>query len=140
MEPILPAPHYENSSHQEREAAPPSPSITTPETAPNTRVEGTKEATTSTTPSHQLSTPQVPSLVDNHTSDAVATDVTQNGLAVGMPLIADDVDVIEKEWVDKAKKIVNSTKSDPREQEKEVNKLQADYLLKRYNKQIKLTE
>jgi Txe/YoeB family toxin of Txe-Axe toxin-antitoxin module len=56
------------------------------------------------------------------------------------PLIADDVDVIEKEWVDKAKKIVNATKENPYEQEKEVSKLQADYLMKRYNKQIKLSE
>lgn len=56
------------------------------------------------------------------------------------PQIADDVDVIEKEWVDKAKKIVDSTKSDPHEQEKQVGKLQADYMLKRYNKQIKTVE
>jgi len=54
-----------------------------------------------------------------------------------VPLIADDVDVIEKEWVDKAKNIVNKTKEDPFEQEKEVSKLQVDYLAKRYNKNIK---
>jgi len=56
------------------------------------------------------------------------------------PLVADDVDVIEKEWVDKAKKIVSSTKEDPHAQEQQVSKLQADYLMKRYNKQIKLAE
>lgn len=56
------------------------------------------------------------------------------------PLVADDVDVIEKEWVDKAKKIVSSTKEDPHAQEQHVSKLQADYLMKRYNKQIKLAE
>ncbi|MCA9308927.1 hypothetical protein KC973_00975 [Candidatus Saccharibacteria bacterium] len=56
------------------------------------------------------------------------------------PAIADDVDVIEKEWVDKAKKIVSTTKDDPYEQEKEVSKLQADYLMKRYGKQIKIVE
>lgn len=53
------------------------------------------------------------------------------------PAIAEDVDVIEKEWVNKARKIVNSTKTNPREQENEVSKLQADYLMKRYGKQIK---
>jgi hypothetical protein len=53
------------------------------------------------------------------------------------PLIADDVDVIEKEWVDKAKNIVNQTKEDPYAQEQEVSRLQADYLAKRYNKNIK---
>jgi hypothetical protein len=56
------------------------------------------------------------------------------------PAMADDVDVIEKEWVEKAKKIVSSTKEDPHKQEKEVSKLQADYLKKRYGKQVKLTE
>lgn len=53
------------------------------------------------------------------------------------PAIAEDVDVIEKEWVTKARKIVNATKTNPREQENEVSKLQADYLMKRYGKQIK---
>lgn len=56
------------------------------------------------------------------------------------PAIADDVDVIEKEWVDKAKKIVSATKDDPYNQEKQVSKLQADYLMKRYGKQIKTVE
>ena len=58
----------------------------------------------------------------------------------GTPLIADDIDVIEKEWVDKAKQIVNQTKQDPHLQEKEISKLQADYLEKRYNKKIKRTD
>jgi Txe/YoeB family toxin of Txe-Axe toxin-antitoxin module len=54
------------------------------------------------------------------------------------PLVATDEDVIEKEWVDKAKKIVAQTKTDPYTQEKEVSKLQADYIKKRYGKEIKL--
>ena len=52
------------------------------------------------------------------------------------PQIADDVDVIEKEWVDKAKQIVASTKDDPHLREQEVAKLQADYLRKRYGKEL----
>jgi len=55
------------------------------------------------------------------------------------PAIAADEEVIEKEWVDKAKKIVILTKNDPYQQEKEVSKLQADYLKKRYGKDIKTT-
>jgi hypothetical protein len=55
------------------------------------------------------------------------------------PMIASDEDVIEKEWVDKAKKIVAQTKADPYTQEKEVSKLQADYIKKRYGKEIKLS-
>lgn len=56
----------------------------------------------------------------------------------GTPLVAADDDLIEKEWVDKAKKIIQETKSDPYAQEKEVSKLQADYVKKRYGKDIKL--
>jgi hypothetical protein len=62
------------------------------------------------------------------------------GVPQDFPMIADDVDVLEKEWVDKAKRIVSATKDDPHQQEKEVSKLQADYLMKRYNKKIKLAE
>lgn len=54
------------------------------------------------------------------------------------PAVADDVDVIEKEWVDKAKSIVNEHKHDPYNQEKETSKLKADYLKKRYDKDVKL--
>lgn len=54
------------------------------------------------------------------------------------PLTAADDDLIEKEWVDKAKKIVQATRSDPYTQEKEVSKLQADYIKKRYGKDVKL--
>lgn len=52
------------------------------------------------------------------------------------PVIADDVDVIEKEWVDKARKIVNQTKDDPHQQEQAVEQLQRDYLKARYNKDL----
>ena len=54
------------------------------------------------------------------------------------PLVAADEEVIEKEWVQKAKKVVEQTKGDPHAQEKEVSKLQADYIKKRYGKEIKL--
>jgi hypothetical protein len=57
-----------------------------------------------------------------------------------MPVIADDADLIEKEWVLKAKEIVARTKHDPYQQNKEVERVKADYMKKRYNKEIKLTE
>lgn len=57
-----------------------------------------------------------------------------------MPAIADDADLIEKEWVEKAKEIVERTKHDPYQQNKEVEKVKIEYLKKRYNKDIKLTE
>lgn len=79
-----------------------------------------------------LPPPQVPSaaVVKQRPIPAPPTD--------NNPLVAGDEDVIEKEWVDKAKKIVAQTRNDPREQEREVSRLQADYLKKRYGKEIKL--
>jgi hypothetical protein len=53
-------------------------------------------------------------------------------------LSAADVDLIEKEWVEKAKAIVARTHGDPFTQNKEINKIKADYIKKRYNKDIKL--
>lgn len=55
-----------------------------------------------------------------------------------MPQIADDSDLIEKEWVIKAKEIVARTAHDPHLQNKEMTKFKADYLKKRYNKDINL--
>ncbi|OGL22704.1 hypothetical protein A2707_05365 [Candidatus Saccharibacteria bacterium RIFCSPHIGHO2_01_FULL_45_15] len=54
----------------------------------------------------------------------------------GNPVLAGDDDLIEKEWVDKAKKIITETRDDPYAREREVNKLQADYLQKRYGKEL----
>lgn len=55
------------------------------------------------------------------------------------PSVASDDEVIEKEWVDKAKKIIIQTKDNPYQQERQVSKLQADYLKKRYGKDVKIT-
>jgi hypothetical protein len=52
------------------------------------------------------------------------------------PTIAADDDLIEKEWVDKAKKIIAETRDNPYLREQEVSKLQADYLRKRYGREI----
>jgi hypothetical protein len=54
------------------------------------------------------------------------------------PLLAADDDLIEKEWVEKAKKVIEETKHDPHMQEQAVSRLQADYLQKRYNKTVKV--
>jgi hypothetical protein len=57
-----------------------------------------------------------------------------------LPQIADDTDLIEKEWVLKAKEIVARTAHDPHLQNREMNRFKADYLKKRYNKEVKLSE
>lgn len=56
------------------------------------------------------------------------------------PVLANDDDLIEKEWVDRAKKIIVETKDDPYRREQEVAKLQADYLKKRYGKELGAAE
>lgn len=70
---------------------------------------------------------------------AVGTPVVAVVSDTSSPQIAADDDLVEKEWVDKAKKIVAQTRSDPYSQEKEVSKLQADYLKKRYGKELKVS-
>lgn len=54
----------------------------------------------------------------------------------GLPVVAGDDDLIEKEWVASAKKIIAETKDDPYKREQEVMRLQADYLKKRYGRDI----
>lgn len=51
-------------------------------------------------------------------------------------LIADDNDVIEKEWVDRAKKIIAATTNDPYVESQELSKLKASYMKKRFNKDL----
>jgi hypothetical protein len=52
--------------------------------------------------------------------------------------IKDDGDLIEKEWVNKAKQIVERTREDPYKQSEELTIFKADYMKQRYNKTIKL--
>ena len=56
------------------------------------------------------------------------------------PTVADDGDLIEKEWVNKAKRIVESTRDDPYKQSEELTAFKADYMKKRYGKDIKLSK
>ncbi|MEK9196413.1 MAG: hypothetical protein AAB914_03535 [Patescibacteria group bacterium] len=53
---------------------------------------------------------------------------------------AADVDIIEKAWIDKAKHIVDKTSSDPFEQQKMISEVKADYIKKRFNKDIKIND
>ncbi len=82
---------------------------------------------------------------DDDSSDDNSTDTatqsppadTQSTNANSMPAIAEDVDVIEKAWVDKAKQIIQDTKDDPHAQEKAFEDLQIEYHKKRYGRDIK---
>ena len=68
------------------------------------------------------------------------TIINDTTTIVNSPIIANDDDLIEKEWVDRAKKIVSETRDDPHKQEEAVSKLQVDYLKKRYGREIGVAE
>lgn len=53
------------------------------------------------------------------------------------PILAEDVDVIEKEWVDRAEGVIKDTTGDPYQEEEQVEDLQIDYMKKRFGKDIK---
>lgn len=59
---------------------------------------------------------------------------------VVVPDVADDQDLIEKEWVSKAKQIVEKTRNDPYQQSQELTVFKSEYMQKRYNKSIKMSE
>lgn len=70
----------------------------------------------------------------------VMLPVPNQGLPVQLPEEAKEVDLIEKEWIEKVREIIEHTKSKPFEQQKQLSKVKADYLLKRYKKDITPTE
>jgi hypothetical protein len=62
------------------------------------------------------------------------------GSPISAHLTAEDAELIEKAWVDKAKEIVERTRHDPYIQNREITKMKADYMKKRYNKDIRIPE
>lgn len=75
----------------------------------------------------------------------VAQDPSQQGAvsnttSSSASLAADDSDLIEKEWVNKAKQIVERTRDDPYRQSEQLTGVKVDYMQKRYGKTIKLSK
>lgn len=72
------------------------------------------------------------------TPTTVTTDVSATDHSTGLttPIVAHDEDLIEKEWVDRAKKIVSDTSQDPFIQENAVVQLQKDYQKKRFGREL----
>jgi hypothetical protein len=64
-------------------------------------------------------------------------DDTSTTTSADSPVL-DDNDKIEKEWVGKARRIVEKTKHDPYQQSEELTAVKADYMKRRYNKIIKV--
>ena len=142
MEPKLPVlnngPEYSPANQSqgfEQAPLPPSPEINDETRAE--RVEQRSEAT----PAAVNTMPVLPPLQTVPMPAAPSTDSGQaTVVADDNPIAANDDDLIEKEWVDRAKKIILQTKDDPYRREQEVSKLQADYLRKRYGKELGVSE
>lgn len=81
----------------------------------------------------QVAMPAFPAPVVPMSDDSVASPVLSTD---DVPATAGDDDLIEKEWVDKAKKILADTRDDPYRREQEVGKLQIEYIRKRYGREI----
>lgn len=73
----------------------------------------------------------VPIPQDDDNTTVIATQPISDA-----PVSAADEDLIEKEWVDKAKKIIEDTKDDPYKRELEIGRLQREYIKKRYGREI----
>jgi hypothetical protein len=86
-------------------------------------------------PIEQASTPSVAAPILTQAPVLDTASSTPQSL-VTSPTVASDDDLIEKEWVDRAKKVLAETKDDPYRREQEVSRLQADYLEKRYGRKL----
>jgi hypothetical protein len=113
----------------------------TPEAAPRPPEQGERQET------HERSSqgPADPAVAAPALPALPALPVVQDGPAnpattSANPTTAADEDLIEKEWVERAKKVIDQTKHDPYLQNQEVSRLQADYLQKRYGKTVKLPQ
>ena len=71
------------------------------------------------------------------TSAVSQTQAQPHSASLSMPQIADDSDLIEKEWVEKAQEIIARTKDDPHTQSKALGKIKSEYLKKRFDKETK---
>jgi hypothetical protein len=111
------------------------PVLPTPEGGLDTgleRVEQTAEASAAAADAAYQGIPVPPPLPTPAAPAALPSDTS--------PAVAGDEDVIEKEWVDKAKQIIAETKDDPFGRSARVNELQKDYLRKRYSKELGTSE
>lgn len=77
--------------------------------------------------------------IADSTQQVVATQPPAQ-ITSAIPVTAQDLDVMEKEWVNRAKQVVNATRDNPRQQNIELAKVKADYLQKRFQKTLKIDD
>lgn len=58
---------------------------------------------------------------------------------VQAPAVAEDADVIERDWIHQTEQVIAQTAGDPYAQAQQLAALKADYMQKRYAKTIKVT-
>lgn len=109
------------------------PQFSAPETEPGQSIEQRGRQVEATyVPAVAMPTAPIPTTQNDDSDVTTALPPVQSDI----PATASDTELIEKEWVDKAKKVISETKDDPYRREQEVNRLQADYLFKRYGRTI----
>jgi hypothetical protein len=84
--------------------------------------------------------PAIPLPVPTAATPMTPVNLANNSIDGSTPAVADDIDLIEKEWVHKAKAIIEHTQNDPHQKSKELSIFKADYMQKRYNKALRLSE
>jgi hypothetical protein len=82
--------------------------------------------------------PTVPAVPQAAGQSQARQGAVTNTTSSSLQMIADDGDLIEKEWVNKAKQIVERTRDDPYRQSEQLTGVKAEYMQKRYGKTIKL--
>jgi len=80
--------------------------------------------------------PLPPSAANNSVASQQQNGGTNKTGLTSVPTSADDVDLIEKEWIAKIEEIIHHTSSDPYERSRQLALLKAEYLQKRYNRTI----
>jgi hypothetical protein len=118
-------PQQNSSSPQDKE-----PAINLPE------IPAAPPAVAPTTSSSLTPPPAPTNLPDPSATPAGVQPTTAPTSVTPGPATAADVDVIEKEWVDKADEVVKKTVGDPHAEEEGVEELQTDYLEKRYDHKV----
>lgn len=99
-------------------------------------IESTKEIL----PAPHISQTPISTTATQHVAPTHLVMASDQAQADDAHLIADDVDVIEKEWVEKAKKVISLTSNDPYVEAKELGKLKISYMKKRFNKELPIQE
>ena len=116
------------------------------------QTENHQEAVVKTEGRPQETVKQPPAILpqDEDQTQVVATDDDQQTQAAQSQTVTDDLgittlpakdsDLIEKEWVERAKSVISKTADDPHDQKTKVSQMKAAYIQKRFNKTVKTDE